>query len=73
MNMIILERAWSMQIHTSLPKLFWIDTVNTAVYLVNRGPSVPLNCGIPEETRTDKEINLNYCVYLVISLIYILS
>ena len=50
MNKTILERSRSMQIHAGFPKLFWADAVNTTVYLINRGPSVPLNCGIPEET-----------------------
>ena len=39
---IILERARSMQIHGGLSKHFWVDVVNTTVYLINRGPSVPL-------------------------------
>jgi len=43
-----------------LPKQFWVDAVNTTMYLINKGPSSPLNCGIPEETWTDKEINLNH-------------
>ena len=30
------------------------------MYLINNGPSVPSNCGIPEEAWTDKEINLNH-------------
>jgi len=50
MNRTILEYAWSMWIHAGLPKQFWTDAVNTAVYLINKGPLVPLNCGIPEET-----------------------
>jgi len=60
MNMTILERTWSMRIHTGLPKQFWADAINTAVYLINRGPSVPLNCGIPKEIWIDKEVNLNH-------------
>ena len=40
----ILECARNMQIHVGLPKQFWTDAVNTAVYLINRGPSIPLNC-----------------------------
>ena len=60
MNKTILERAQSMRIHAGLPKQFRADAVNTAVYLINRRPSMPLNCGIPEETWTDKEVNLNH-------------
>jgi len=46
MNKTILEHVRSMRIHTGLSKKFWADTTNTTVYLINRGPSVPLNCGI---------------------------
>ena len=46
---IILEHSRSMRIHAGLPKQFWVDAVNTALYLINRGASVPLNCGVPQE------------------------
>ena len=53
MNMTILEHARSMWIHAGLPKQLWADAVNMMVYLINslinRGPSVPLNCEILEE------------------------
>jgi len=55
-NRTILKRARSMRIHVGLPKQFWTDAVNTAVYLINRGPSIPLNCGILEEAWTSKEV-----------------
>ena len=60
MNRTILKRAQSIRIHASLPKQFWANAVNTMVYLINKGPSVPLNCGISRETWTDKEVNLNH-------------
>ena len=60
MNMTILECVRSMQIHADLPKQFWANAINTTVYLINTGPSVPLNCGISEETWTGKEVNLNH-------------
>ena len=46
MNRTILERVRSMRIHAGLPKQFWVDTVNTVVYLINRDLSVSLNSGI---------------------------
>ena len=49
-----------MQIRAGFLKQFWADVVNTAVYLINRGPSVPLNYGISEEAWTGKEVNLNH-------------
>ena len=48
------------RIHTGLPKQFWVDAVYMSVYLINRGSSVFLNCGIPEEAWTNKEVNLNH-------------
>jgi transposase InsO family protein len=49
MNRTLTERARSMRIHAGLPKQFWAEAVSTAAYLINLGPSVPLNFGIPEE------------------------
>jgi len=60
MNMTILERARSMRIHGGLPKQFWADAVNTTVYLINRGPSIALNYGIPKEALACKEVNMNH-------------
>jgi len=54
MTRTILERARSMRMHARLPKQFWEFAVNAAVYLINRGPSVPLNCEISEEAWTGK-------------------
>jgi len=72
MNMIILERAWSIQIHAGLSKQFWADAVNMMVYLINRRPSVSLNCRFLEEAWTSKEINLNHLrTFDCISYIYI--
>ena len=72
MNRTILERAQSMQIFVGLPKQFWTDAVNTAMYLVNRRPSVPLNYGILEKTWTDEEVNLNHLrTFGCISYVYI--
>ena len=49
MNRMIMERARCMGLHAGLPLQFWADAVNTAVYLINRGPSSTLDGGIPEE------------------------
>ena len=54
MNRIIMESARSMRFHTGLPLHFWVDVVNIFVYLINIGPSTPLDGGIPEETWTGK-------------------
>jgi hypothetical protein len=44
-----MERARSMRLHAGLPLRFWVDDVDTAVYLINRGPSSSLDGRIPEE------------------------
>ncbi|XP_020249903.1 14 kDa zinc-binding protein-like [Asparagus officinalis] len=46
---MIAERARSIRVQSGLPKQFWTETINTASYLINRGPSVPLEHRIPDE------------------------
>ncbi|GKD04572.1 hypothetical protein Tco_1179546 [Tanacetum coccineum] len=47
-----------MRLHAGLPKMFWEDSVTTAAYLINRGPSVPLGFRTPEEECQGKEVSL---------------
>jgi len=54
-----------MRIHAELPKHFWEDIVNTTMYLINIGPSVPLKCEIPEEAWTGKKVNPYFWLYLI--------
>ena len=49
MNRSLNERARSMRLHTGLLKTFWADAVSTVAYLINRGPSVPMEFRLPEE------------------------
>ena len=49
MNRTLAERARSICIQSGLPKQLWVETVNTTAYLINRGPSVPLEHKIPKE------------------------
>lgn len=72
MNRTLNERARSMRIHAGLPNMLWAEAVNTAAYLINRGPSVPLDGEIPEEVWSGKEINLSHLkVFGCISYVHI--
>ena len=54
MNKTINERTKSMRLYYGLPKVFWADAVNTTVYLINRGPSVPFEYRLPKEVWSEK-------------------
>ncbi|RVW99366.1 Retrovirus-related Pol polyprotein from transposon TNT 1-94 [Vitis vinifera] len=56
MNRTLNERARSMRLHVGLPKTFWTDAVSIAAYLINRGPSVPMEFRLPEEVWSGKEV-----------------
>ena len=74
MNKTINEQAKSMRLHSGLPKMFWADAVNIAVYLTNRGPSVPLEHRLPEEVWSGKEVSLNNLkVFCCVSYVHIES
>lgn len=60
MNRTLTERARSMRLQSGLPKQFWAEAVNTAAYLINRGPSVPLELRIPDEEWSGKEVKLSH-------------
>ena len=60
MNRTLNERARSMRLKCGLPKMFLADAVNTTAFLINRGPSVPLGNGIPEEAWSGKQVNLSF-------------
>ena len=44
-----MERARSMINNANLQKELWAEAVSTACYLVNRSPSVAIDCQFPEE------------------------
>ncbi|KAK2378762.1 putative mitochondrial protein [Trifolium repens] len=60
MNRTLTERARSLRMQSGLPKQFWAEAVNTAAYLINRGPSVPSEHKIPEEVWSGKEVKLSH-------------
>ena len=46
-----------MRLHAGLGLHFWVDAVDTVVYLINKGPSSYLDGGILEEAWTGKKVN----------------
>ncbi|RVW47729.1 Retrovirus-related Pol polyprotein from transposon TNT 1-94 [Vitis vinifera] len=60
MNRTLNERARSMRLHAGLPKTFWADAVSTAAYLINQGPSVPMEFRLPEEVWSGKEVKFSH-------------
>ena len=74
MNRTINECARSMRLHSGLPKVFWADAVNIAIYLINCGPSVPLEYRLPEEVWSEKEVKLTHLkVFDCVSYVHIKS
>ena len=55
-----MEHARSMRLHARLPLHMWVEAINTIVYLINRGPSTPLGCGIPKEAWTGKKVSYSF-------------
>ena len=55
-----MENARSMRLHARLPLYMSVKAVNTTIYLINRGPSTPLGCGIPEEAWTSKKVSFSF-------------
>ena len=55
-----MERARSMRLHAGLPLQVWEDVVDTALYLINKGPSSYFDGGITEEAWTGKKINYSF-------------
>ena len=60
MNRTIMEHARCMRLHVGFPLQFWVDDVDTIVYLINRGPSSSLDGGMPEEAWTSKKVNNSF-------------
>jgi len=49
MNRTIISKARCMLSNAHMNKRFWAETANTACYLINRSPSIPLNKKTPSE------------------------
>ncbi|CAH9089803.1 unnamed protein product [Cuscuta europaea] len=59
MNRTLLDKVRSMLATSGLPKKFWGEAVNTATYLINRSPSVPLEGKCPESVFSKKPLDLS--------------
>ena len=74
MNRTLNECARSMKLHAGLPKTFWTDVVSTIAYLINRGPSVPMEFRLPEEVWSGKEVKFSHLkVFCCVSYVHIYS
>ena len=60
MNRTFNKHARSMRLHVGLPKTFWTDAVSTVAYLINRGPSIPMEFRLLEEVWSGKELKFSH-------------
>ena len=49
-----------MRLQAGLPKIFRIDTIDAACYLMNWSPHTRLNGGIPKEKWSEKKVELGH-------------
>ena len=59
-NRTLNERARSMRLHVGLLKTFWANVISTVAYLINRGPSVPMEFRLPKEVWSGKEVKFSH-------------
>ena len=60
MNQTLMERARSMINNANLQKELWIEAVSIACYLVNKSPSVAINCKINEEVWSSQSYDYSH-------------
>jgi len=60
MNRKSIEHARCMRLHAGLPLQFWVDVVDTVVYLINTGPSSSFDGGILGEAWTSKKVKYSF-------------
>ena len=74
MNRTLDKHARSIRLHAELPKSLWADVVSTVAYLINQGPSVPMEFKPPKEVWSGKEVNFSHLkVFGCVSYVYINS
>ena len=55
-----MEHAWCMRLYAGFPLQFWVDVVDSVVYLINTGHSSYLDSVIPQEAWTGKKVNYSF-------------
>ena len=46
-----------MRLNVRLPKVFWVETINTASFIINRSPSSAIDFKIPEEVWLGRPVD----------------
>ena len=57
MNKTLAERVRCMRLNAGLPKVIWVETINTANFIINRSPSSTIDFKIPEEVQSGKLVD----------------
>jgi hypothetical protein len=57
MNRLIVEKARCLRLNAGLAKIFWVDAVSMACYLINRSPRATLDGKVAEEVWTGNEVD----------------
>ncbi len=57
MNITMKKCARNMRFHARFPLYFWVDVINTTIYLIKIGPPSSFDSGIPEEAWIGKRLN----------------
>ena len=52
-----MKRVRSMLSDSKLPKSYWAEAMLTAVYLINRSPSVPLKGDVPQRVWIGRSVS----------------
>jgi transposase InsO family protein len=56
-NMTIIETARCLRLNIELPKIFWVEAVDMACYIINRSPRVALDGKVIDEVWTGQEVD----------------
>lgn len=68
MNRTILDKARCMILHSRLDKSFWAEAVLSAIYIINRSPTVALENVVPAELWYNEKLDVRKlkvfrCIY----------